>query len=169
MHYIGIDQSFTSTGFVIKDINNTIVKYGTCSSPKSNENDIYKRAWDISQQLKTVFSICETDSIICIEGLSFGGFGSATRDLAGLQFTIINVLRELYSFNNIHVISPTSLKKSALGIGKGGKIDMHNAVPENIKTMFINDKYKKTNGLYDIVDAYWLSTYAYNQFKKETI
>src|SRR5574343_42214 len=169
MYDVGMDQSFTSTGYVIKDENSTIIKYGTCSSPKSGGQDIYKRAWDISQQLKDIFKEYSIDSPICIEGLSFGGFGSATRDLAGLQFTIINVLREIHYFNNIHVISPMSLKKSALGIGKGSKIDMHNAVPENVKTMFINDKYKKTNGLYDIVDAYWLSTYAYNQFKKETI
>ena len=170
--YIGLDQSYSNTGYVIIDDNGTTLKTGTINSPKT-DGDIFARAKYIAMDIAMI--VCEYKEcinniwhtpIICIEGLSFGGFGSATRDLAGLQFMIINTLRD-FAINDITVLPPTSLKKFALGKGKGSKEDMLAAVPSDIYDFLINTGYKKSKGLYDVVDAYWLAHYIRDKSSKD--
>lgn len=155
---IGIDQSYSSTGFFVLDLDGNILEFGIKSAKKCDDMDIFKRAWYISSQLIEVVSKYENPRL-CLEGLSFAQIGSATRDLAGLQFTIINNFRELHNYKDITIVPPTSLKKFALGKGKGSKQEMLESMPKDVQEQMILHKYKKSNGLYDLADAYWLSQY----------
>lgn len=46
MNYIGIDQSYTSTGFVVLDEQKNLIDCNIFSTPKTD--DIFKRAWELS-------------------------------------------------------------------------------------------------------------------------
>ena len=161
---MGIDQSFTSTGVVIMEHDGGVTTLTHYEVIRSNpEDDIYKRCVFIANKIVDLAKLHMPD-IILIEGLAFGvGAGDATRNLAGLQFVIITKLKEF--INNIQVIAPTSLKKSATGSGRADKKEMHAALPDDVSTMFKEAKILKTKGLYDLVDAYWLACYQI----KETI
>lgn len=131
----------------------TVVDFGTISTSKE-DGDIYTRARIIANKLKEIAITYQVKGA-CIEGLAFGGFGNATRDLAGLQFMIIDAFRPLM----IEIIAPTAVKKLALGPTKGKKVvkhDLFEALPNDIQESFINFGLKKTKGLYDVVDSYWI-------------
>lgn len=150
MTKIGIDQSFTSTAmYVLDGDKNPMI---TMSSNKSD--DIYKRAQHIADtvvQFATEYAPCE----IRIEGLAYGSSGSATRDLAGLQMLIICELRKAGFAPTI--VPPNTLKKFATNNGRASKEDMLTHMPAADKARL--DGYKKSKGLYDLADAYWLAHY----------
>ena len=58
------------------------------------------------------------------------------------------------------IVPPTTLKKFATGSGKADKNEMIAALPVDVREHFNAQGYKKTTGLTDVADAYWLSTYA---------
>lgn len=104
---------------------------------------------------------------VVFEDLAFGARGDATRNLAGLLFVLIQVLLEyntIYGLNiGLEVVAPTSLKKFATKSGKADKTQMVAALPKDVLKQFADAKFKKTTGLTDLADAYWLS-----QYEKET-
>ncbi len=159
MIHIGIDQSYTSTGVVVLE-DDKILDFCTIhTSP--NDGDVFTRVNTVASKLK---ALCEYDVCsIAIEGLAFGIRGSATRDLAGLQFVIVDYLR--FQLNkDILIVAPTSLKKFATGGGGGAKKKvtkamMVDSLNEDTKLLF-KTKYKASNGLYDITDAYFLAKYS---------
>jgi Holliday junction resolvasome RuvABC endonuclease subunit len=160
MLILGIDQSFTNSGLVIND-NGNITHAEVYSTDKND--DIFKRAWDISEHICDLANKHKAD-LISIEGLAFGNFGNATRDLAGLQFLIVSKLKYLHDFR-VEIISPKELKKFATDKGNAKKQEMLEAVPQKTKDFFmVNLGLKKTKGLYDVVDAYFLSTIILNKF-----
>lgn len=146
---MGIDQSFTSTAIVIND-HGTIIDPIIISTTK--DDDIFTRARQVSDAVIKVAQQYKPSSIN-IEGLAFASFGSATRDLAGLQMLLICDMRR-NGYNPI-IIAPNTLKKLATTKGNASKVDMHTCLPDDIKEQFKH--IKKTKGLYDVVDAYWLS------------
>ena len=162
--FMGIDQSFTSTGIVILNNNSEILHVTIISSEKNV--DFFERAYIISQEInKLIIEHNVTD--ITLEGLAFGGVGNATRQLSGLQYTIVIGIRKTLS-KEIGIIPPTTLKKFATGKGAASKVDMYNSTPEEVKTYFSTQNIKKTKGLYDCVDAYWLARYSITQEDKES-
>ena len=158
MHYIGIDQSYTSTGYCIID-NDKIIDFGIYTSAST---DIFQRAKDIGVQLTQLVNEYP-GCLVSIEGLAFGMRGSATRDLAGLQFVIVDRLISNTHIKEVEIISPKSIKKFATGSGgsakkKVTKKDMFNSLDEETQHLF-KSRYKITKGLYDITDAYYLARY----------
>ena len=149
---MGIDQSLTSTGIVIVNGIDVIHSEVICSIKTDNT---YKRITDISIRCLDLANKFKPNDIV-IEGLAFGSFGKATRDLAGLHFVIASLL--LLNQHKVHVIPPTQLKKLATGHGKASKKDMYASLPSHIKDYFVNKKFKTTSGLYDVTDAYFLAT-----------
>lgn len=149
---LGIDQSYTSTGIVI--ISDDNIEAQTISS--STDDDWFGRAIYVADQVLTIIDNINPD-IICMEDLAFGSVGNATRNLAGLQFTIVCAIRR--TNRSVILVPPTTLKKFATGKGNSKKTDMYDHLPDEIRTLFTLKKFKKTKGLYDIVDAYWLSKY----------
>lgn len=156
VYTLGIDQSYTCTGYVLVDESGAVYKFGTFKTNK--ENDIYARALELAEFIK---KLVKENAIkdVRIEGLAFGIRGDATRDLAGLQFTVITALRSAHPEVTVKVIAPTSLKKFATGTGKSDKAAMMTAVPADVMEQFVTAKFKKSSGLCDLSDAYWLAVF----------
>lgn len=160
MNILGIDQSFTSTGLILLN-NEKIVDSWLVKS--DHTQDIFTRASYIADNIRDKVLDNNIDKI-GIEGLAFGGIGNATRDLSGLQFIIIDRLRHETNIDkNIIIISPLTIKKYATNKkGKIEKKDMYESLPQEIKNFFQERGYKKTKGLYDLTDAYWIAMYISN-------
>ena len=85
--------------------------------------------------------------------------GNATRDLAGLQFCIVSKIKFILN-KDIAIIAPPTLKKSATTNGKASKEDMIAALPSDILNTFtVIKNWKKSRGLTDVTDAYFLACY----------
>lgn len=152
--FLGIDQSYTSSGYCVVDESGAVIDFGTHKTDKSL--DVYDRALDVAEFVLRKLKEHDVTSFN-IEGLAFGIRGDATRDLAGLLFTVITHVRAYDRSITSTVIPPTLLKKFATGSGKSDKTSMMEAVPEHILATFKEAGYKKTTGLADVCDAYWLA------------
>ncbi len=169
MFYVGIDQSYTSTGYCVLE-NEDVVEYGTFKTSK-DKDDIYGRVADIATFLVEL-SKKYPDSKITMEGLAFGIRGNATRNLAGLQFVIMDRIK-LFLDKDVSIIAPTALKKFATGYGgsknqKVTKTMMIDSLPEAIRDKF-KSKHKASTGLADITDAYYLAKYTQHQTQQEPL
>jgi Holliday junction resolvasome RuvABC endonuclease subunit len=98
---------------------------------------------------------------VALEGLAFSKMGNATRDLAGLQFSIITYLRYVCQYKTL-IISPNTVKKTATGKGNAKKEEMYEALPQEVKNLFKDMNLKKTTGRYDLTDSYWIGKSAVN-------
>lgn len=151
MRILGLDQSYTSSGIVVlagSDMTH-------CEKFVSDKSlDIFARALEVAEH------VCEVANehgveIVAIEGLAYAKNGDATRDLAGLQFTIVNKLRE--EGYEIQVIPPNTAKKVATGKGNAKKPEMCAQLPPGVRAAFDSMGVKKTTGLMDMSDAYWMA------------
>lgn len=133
-----------------------IIKENFKASPKGSEGPL----WDIP---------------VVFEGLSFGSAGNATRDLAGLYYTLRYCLdgNGIVDYKGMHTYVPTSIKalaRESLPIemqtetspktGKPKKIKMDKklmvqACEEEMGVDFLKG-YNYSNGKDDLADAYWL-------------
>lgn len=163
--FLGIDQSFTSSGICVVNEQGSIVFHETINTTDA-DGDIFDRALKIAQHIIALLMRFQPMRV-GLEGLAFSKFGNATRDLAGLQFVLVTSIREhrkRYS-NDLVIVSPNLLKKFATKSGSADKDKMYEAVPEDVKTVFSG--YKKTKGRSDVVDAYWLAKYALDIYNKD--
>lgn len=153
MTILGIDQSFTCTGYCVLTEEGNISTFGNIRT-STEDGDIYHRARMIVDILREIAYNNNIDTV-CIEGLAFGGVGNATRQLAGLQFLIVDSFRPTVC----NIIAPAAVKKLALGKTKGKikKQDLFEALPLETQTLFLSSGVKKTTGLYDIVDSYFIA------------
>lgn len=152
MKVLAIDQSFTSCGIVVTNDDDLLYCERYCSDP---DLDVFKRAWEIAQHISKL-AHQHLPQIVAVEGLAFNKFGNATRDLAGLQFVIVTQLRYLNNFPVV-VVSPNSVKKIATGKGNSNKQQMVDILPDSVKKKFDALKVRKSTGLYDLTDAYWIA------------
>ena len=163
MLVLGIDQSYKSTGIVLLE-DETIVDVLTFKA-----NDVRMKGkveepidrFDQSVEIAKFigdYAVKHLPEAIGVEGLAHGGLGSMTRDLAGLQFTIINHLRTL-DFRRMEIIPPTTVKKFATGKGNSKKEVLYEFLPESIKLLFDEKGFKKSKGRYDVTDAYWIARF----------
>lgn len=157
MRYLGVDQSYTSSGIVIMDDNAELVHSEIFKTSK--EEDVFVRAWTISEKIVALIKEYRVESV-SIEGLAFGSVNAnATRDLAGLQFLIVTKVRLVLGLH-IEIIAPTSLKKYATTSGKATKKDMIAALPPLVLEHFKTQGFRVTTGLADLTDAYFLAQFA---------
>lgn len=156
MNVIGIDQSLTKTGYCILNRAGEIVDAGILSTSKDLSS--YQRSWDIAILLSQVVTQHNV-SFAAIEGLAFGQIGNATRDLTGLQYTIIHMLERIKCSisSEVQIYAPTTVKKYATGSGKADKAAMIASLPDDPKNYFVNKGFKKTTGLGDLTDAYFIA------------
>lgn len=161
---MGIDQSYRSTGLVVIDENEKILHSEII--PSNKEDEVYFSAWLITNNIIQTVNQFKPDNI-AIEGLSYGLRGNATRDLAGLQFMIISRIKYENSYKNIIIVAPLTLKKFATGSGsaKTKKIDIIKSLPEYALTHFLEYGVKKTTGLGDLADAFFLSKIAKEKYQ----
>lgn len=161
-YYLGIDQSYNSCGIVVLDEKAKVIVSDTLKSSK--DRDIFYRAEEISEQIVS-YAHGYNAVMVGIEGLAFSKFGDATRDLAGLQFVIVNRLRYSSNYDDsmITIVSPNELKKFATTKGNAKKEEMVDSLPKNVLESFQEQNYRKTTGLYDVTDAYWIARYILNK------
>jgi Holliday junction resolvasome RuvABC endonuclease subunit len=168
MIYFGLDQSFTSSGYCILNKDN-IIDFGVIkTNPEDGDN--HDRVHIIINKLEEIYNNHENVKL-SMEGLSFGNNGNAIRNLAGLQYVIINKFKYELKIGDITIISPKTVKKFATGSGGSAKAKvtkpmMFAALPEDVKVLF-KSKYKVSSGLYDIVDAYWIAKYNQSNIVEE--
>ena len=163
MKILGIDQSYTCSGLIVLE-DGEVIHAEKFSSDTTKDKP--GRAWEVAKQIGRLVTRFNPD-IVALEGLAFGMRGDATRDLAGLQFTIVNVLRYHYDTECI-VVSPRTVKKVATGNGKADKMEMYNLLPKKIKNLFEEMGLKKSTGMLDLTDAYYIAKVASNpDFKTE--
>lgn len=151
--YLGIDQSYTKCALVFLCEDGTIKEYVLLNA--DDNIDRYDQAADLAWSIKEHCQSHKPDHI-CIEGLSFASTGNVTRDLAGLLFTIMITLRSMTS--NIKVVPAKTLKKFAVH-GNAKKEEMFENLPLHIKETLVKSGYKKTTGIFDLTDAYYLARY----------
>jgi Holliday junction resolvasome RuvABC endonuclease subunit len=155
MKVLAVDQSFTSCGlFVLEVCDSDVTRVIHCERFVTNVNlDIFARAMQVAERVDIVATNFNIHHI-AIEGLAFSKMGDATRDLAGLQFTIVNFQR--MKSRDVLIIPPNTVKKIATGKGNAKKEQLYEALPADIKNLLDVNKYKKTTGRYDLTDAYWI-------------
>lgn len=154
MKRLSIDQSYNFCAYVIWNYD-VVESFGVISSKKI-AGDVFDKARYVACEIAT---ICSSHNInrVDIEGLAFGATGNVARDLAGLLFSIINICKHNIPTIRFTLHPPTSVKKLAVGTSKGvDKKQMIAALPENIRSLFEQAGYKKTTGLSDLADAYWI-------------
>jgi Holliday junction resolvasome RuvABC endonuclease subunit len=152
---MGIDQSLNGTAVCIIE-NDILVDF--CVIRTNKFKDVFSRTLSIALELCEIYEKYKPN-IVHIEGLAFAMRGNATRDLAGLLFTIINVMVLKHPEVQLLIVPPTTLKKYATGSGKAKKEDMIACLPEDVMKRFTDAKYKKTTGLADLADSYHLAKY----------
>jgi Holliday junction resolvasome RuvABC endonuclease subunit len=152
---MGIDQSLNGTAVCIA-VGTELLDFSVIRTDKTA--DVFSRTLFVALKLCELYAVHKPD-IIHIEGLAFAMRGDATRDLAGLLFTVINVLAINHPTAKYILVPPTTLKKFATGSGKAKKEHMIASLPADIAKRFTDAKYKKTTGLADLADSYWLSQY----------
>lgn len=149
---LAIDQSFTSSGIVV--LRDGIMLH--CEKHITDKTqDIFERSWDVTQRVEKVAKDYNVD-VVAMEGLAFAGMGNATRDLAGLQFVIVTYMRFVNNYP-FALYAPGTIKKLATGKGNSKKELMIEALPDNIRNDFDAIGVKKTTGLGDLADAYWIA------------
>lgn len=148
---IGCDLAYTKHGVIVLDDDH--VEYFTVLQTKSpDDEDDWIHA---VASFLTRLAIHYQPVVINVEGLSFNGRGSSALQQAGLHYVVRNYFYEQgFRFN---VVPPKTLKKIATGNGNASKDLMFDHVPENVQKMFLAEGYKKSTGLFDLVDAYHLA------------
>lgn len=155
---LSIDQSFTSSGICIFE-DGKMIHAERFVTDKAL--DIYERAWKVADKVVDVAKHFNV-SHVGIEGLAFSKFGDATRDLAGLQFVIITRLRFIENMNVV-IVPPNTVKKVATGKGNAKKEELLECLPPDIREVFDKMNLKKSTGLLDLTDAFWIGKSVENQ------
>lgn len=117
---LSIDQSMASCAYVVLEGKTPIFKEVIHTTGSDKAKDWQLRFDHPVEQMRYIAGkICEVansfevDNVV-LESLSFGSAGNATRDLAGLFFTIQSQLIDNgYTMNEIHTVAPTSVKSWA--------------------------------------------------------
>jgi crossover junction endodeoxyribonuclease RuvC len=155
MCVLGIDQSFTGTGIVVLNESGNVDHLQKITSEKGSGR--VNQIMTISNEILDIISKYKITTVK-IEGLSLGSNSSVTRDLAGLMYGILLKIKEEHGID-AEVVAPKSVKKYATGNGNAKKQDMFDALPEDIQKRILELGVKKTTGMYDIADAYFIAKF----------
>lgn len=148
---LSLDQSLSSSGFIVWSQEGSIEKFGALKKPKTLDDPVHQLKWVIAN----IESLLKENKItlVVMEGLPFGMQSASVRVLAALFFMVLIVCDTLNI--EVVVIPPTEVKKAA-GSGKFKKHEVIQALPEEFTSKVLAAGYKKTTGLSDIADAFFL-------------
>ncbi len=194
MRVISADQSLSKFAYIVwegnKVLQKGIIRTGN-SGVKTKKKDV--NYFDTTEE--QVLFICEEfqkvceehkPSIIVLEGLSFGSVGTATRDLAGLFYSLklYYKMLELLEFNQWIAYAPTSIKSLAREsldeekqteisskTGKPKKVKMDKKLMVEAAINHLGEEFFKglnySNGKDDLADAFWLGMKYLKESSKE--
>ena len=156
--YLGIDLSSTNTGLALLDKNGELL-FTYLIHPKDKNINI--RYLQIKKELFDILNnhYEQNKTLIGIESPSFFSKGKIITLAAGWGYIYYLLLEYKY---NVITYPPSQIKKYATEKGRAEKIDMYNALSEDIKLEVDSTPYKKKD---DIVDAYWISKMLYKGIK----
>lgn len=156
---LGVDQSLTSTGLVF--LQDGVLKNESFAMRLTSNKDHnqYQRVMEICNAFGDIMDKSKPDRVV-FEGLAFGAKGNSVRVLAGVQFgLVVECLRRGYEVNsNLFIVTPNAVKKFATGVGNANKDAMFKALPNDVRETLLKVA-KKTTGLYDVTDAYWIAKF----------
>lgn len=159
MRVMSIDQSLSCSGVIIWGVESTPL---WCAIKTDNSNDVGQRLYEIVQRISLLIKHYEVD-VVVLENLAFGSNSPSVRPLAGLFYAIWLKCIELnVKFDTVGI---TQVKRFATNSGKAKKEDMINAFCTNHAAMYdsiLSHNFKKSTGLADIVDAFFVGLY-YNE------
>jgi Holliday junction resolvasome RuvABC endonuclease subunit len=164
----GIDQSLTSTAVLIFNLNTEEVI--SCNLIKTKNKDKAKeftkeeRIKSIRDEIKVLLEKYNVEYVF-LEGLSLKNKNSVSaRDLSGLFYSIVILCLDNqipYTF-----FPPTTVKAFAYK-GNASKEEILSRIPENVREMFDKLKAKKTTGIFDLADAYFIGQLGIKKFKEQ--
>lgn len=157
---LAIDQSYTSSGIIVFQ-NEVIVHTQKFSTDK--KQSIYDRAWAVAKEVERLIQLYNVH-VVAMEGLAFGAGGDATRNLAGLQFVIACQAKFILGID-CEIYAPGTIKKVATGKGNSKKELLVEALPPSVRKLFDDMGVKKTTGLMDMTDAYFIGQTAIQHLK----
>ncbi len=169
---MGVDQSMSCTGVAITFHYETgevkILHADGIRSSKLHDDyiiDALLRAHEIYAKLHYLILEHKPTHLI-FEGLSLGSTGQSTRSLAiFLGALLSNLCNNPAGINDIHNVSPSTLKKFATGKGNATKEAMLEAIKIKDSEFFeYLISIPQSHGRFDIADAYWLAQYANQNF-----
>lgn len=148
---LSLDVSITSTGYVVFSRDKTIEVYGCIKT--DNKLTIYERLSYIETELENILSNLPITNVT-IEAPAYGARGAMSYNLFGIHFSVVRLMFKhglQYKLMNI-----ASVKKFATDNGRASKVEMLEALPTTIRDSFISCGFKKSTGLYDLTDAYFI-------------
>lgn len=122
MTVLGVDPSLTSSGlaFVGEQVRLTRIR------TRKTRPGLNEKLDRIRYQLGAVVTASHGAELVMIEGLSLASIGTATRDLAGLWWLLINEIGRLGV--PIGLVPPSCLKKWTTGNGNANKALMRQCI-----------------------------------------
>lgn len=165
----GIDQSLTHTAVIVFDLNTEeIIDLKIFKSINKSGNKKYTPEERIFLLKNNILEFLDefSCSIVFIEGLSLNSNSKTMRDLAGLYY----VLLASFIDKSIPTVSlpPLSVKAFAKN-GRATKEEMFEMIPTIEKEILLDYGAKKTTGLYDLSDAYFIGKLGIYKFKNEEL
>ena len=151
--YVGIDQSLTSTGIVICDVNLNIIDGKMIKTKK--ERGI-KRIHHIVEDIINTIDIASNKLkwgeklIVVREGSSYGSKSNSSYEIGELGGVVNMMIASIDEIDEYYIIPPTTVKKYVLG--NGGIKKKGN--PNYLK--IVKEKTGKTFESNDIADAFLL-------------
>jgi len=164
MILMSIDQSLSCSGVMVWEKGDVkqalLIKTPTSLS-------VIERIRDISVELEQMITEYKITHIV-IESLPYGLNSTSVRPLAGLYYCIQNLCIDLHiQFAEANV---TAVKKFATGSGRAKKPEMIAAAQLAAPKLFKNimdSGVKKTTGLADLADSYFIGAYFGNKFSEK--
>ncbi len=150
---IAIDQSFRNTAVCIFENDGELKEFKVLKSLKTKKESNYEiRIKEIVEELMDYISNFDVTNVV-LEGLSMNKNSTTARPLGGLYYHMcINFINANIEYE---VLPPKTVKKFAKH-GNAKKDEMYEVLPDEIKDRFLKANYKKTTGLYDLTDAYFI-------------
>ena len=146
---LSLDISITSTGYCIF-YKGQLVQFGVIKT--STELSIYDRLSFIENELKNIL-INNPIKHVVVEAPSYGSRGAMSYQLFGIHFAIVRLLSKQFKVNLMNI---AKVKKFATGNGRAKKLEMVEALPIEIRKEFDKSGVKKSTGLYDLTDSYFI-------------
>ena len=162
MVFLSLDQSLSCTGYTLwakspRKAEGTykLVAFGTLSRPKYITDTVLQIKW-MKEQVVQLMEEHKVTSV-ALEGLPYGMQSTSVRSLSALYFCLLLHFEKTETL--VTVVTPTQAKKCAIK-GNASKQEVYEALPQELREQVEQKGFKKTTGMYDIADAYWIAANA---------
>lgn len=124
MNVLGVDPSITCTGMCLARPGE-LPAVSTAKTRPAGKGTLPKLA-RLRAQVAAVLAARTAADLVLVESPSFGSHGSATRDLAGLWWLLVDALRA--ADTPLGLVAPSVLKKWTTGAGNAPKFDVGQSI-----------------------------------------